>query len=313
MRMREQLGYVAESDLDLILVLDAWSCGPLTRFLAERAGVRLGAPVTAARSTLRCAGQRETDVEISWPRGALLVEDKVDAAFTPGQPGSYRVEVDARRRAGEDVRSVLVCPRRRRTVLELEADGAFDAIVECEDLAEVAEASGDRAGAGAAIVLRAAAAPRPNRPVTPVDEVRSEWGDGYRRTLVDLLPGGARLDPGPGSMRAATADWMSFLSAGIDPPGVWALAHWVPGGQVRMDLMVLDEPTGLPPHVDIIRKPTMFWLIAPVPAMTFQRPAEQQREQLGEAVSAALSLRAWAAGAGLRERRPKRATPDTGP
>ena len=302
--MREKLGYVIESDLDLILVLDAWSGGPLTHFLAKRVGLRLGSPVTAARSTLRCAGTRETDVEISWPGGAILIEDKVDAIFTTEQPASYREEVDKRCRAGEEVRSVLICPARRRAVLELESAGAFDAIVTCEELVEVAEASGDRAGAGAAIVLRAAAAPRPSHPVTPIDEVRSEWGDGYRSVLAELVPAGARLDPGPGSLRTATADWLSFLSARIDPPGVWALAHWIPGGQVRMDLMVLDEPAGLPVNADLIRKPTMFWLVVPVPAMTFERPAEEQRAQLAEAVRAAVSLRTWAAGAGLRPRGP---------
>lgn len=81
--MRQELGYVLECDLDLILMLDARTGGPLTRHLAKRAGVDLG-DATAARSTLRCAGTRETDVEISWPEGALLIEDKIDAAFTPG-------------------------------------------------------------------------------------------------------------------------------------------------------------------------------------------------------------------------------------
>lgn len=154
--------------LDLILVLDAWSCGPVTPFLAERAGLRLSAPIRAAISTLRCAGHRETDVESRGP--------------------------------------------------------------------------------------------------------------------------------------------------GIDRPGVWALAHCAPGRQVRMELMVLDEPIGLPTHVDVIRNPRFLGhRPRPAPAMTFQHPSEQQREHLRKAVNAALFLRAWTADAGLRERRSKRATPDTDP
>lgn len=168
------LGYVVEADLDLVLVLDAWTGGPLTPYLAQRVGVALVSPLTAGRSTLRCAGTRETDVEISWPGGALLIENKIDAEFTKDQPGSYKVEVDARCAAMETVRSILVCPERRRPRLEAEAGGAFSVIVSCEDLAGVAEAAGP-AGAGAAIVLRAAAEAKPIRPVTPVDQIRSDW------------------------------------------------------------------------------------------------------------------------------------------
>lgn len=299
--MRARLGYVAEADLDLILVLDAWSQGPLTAHLARRAEVRLGSDVTACRSTLRCAGTRETDVEISWDGGALLVEDKIDAEFTPGQPLSYATEVKERRAAGEDVRAVLVCPARRRPYLELEAAGAFDAIVTCEELAEVAEAAGG-AGVGSAMVLRAAAEAKPTRPVTAVDLVRSEWGDGYRRVVAELVPAGVQLSPGEGSLRTATAEWMWFRSAGVDPKGVWGLGHWIPGGMVRIDLMVLDEPSNIPGIATLVRKPTMYLLEVGVPALTFERPAGEQRDEVAEAVRALLELRRWAGAARLRPR-----------
>src|SRR4051794_26462507 len=106
-------------------MLDARTSGPLVRYIADRAGVVLGGDIRATRSTLRCSGTRETDVEVSWAGGALLIEDKVDAAFTPGQPESYLVEVDARRAAGDDVASVLICPSRRRAAYELEGAKAF--------------------------------------------------------------------------------------------------------------------------------------------------------------------------------------------
>jgi hypothetical protein len=64
--VRHLLGYVAESDLDLMLVLDNRIGGPLTPFLLQSVGAPPDAIAAARRSTLRCAGTRETDVELSW-------------------------------------------------------------------------------------------------------------------------------------------------------------------------------------------------------------------------------------------------------
>lgn len=216
-----------------------------------------GSPLRAARSTLRCAGTRETDVEISWPGGALLIENKIDAEFTEDQPGSYKVEVDARCAGKETMRSILVCPERRLPRLEAEADGAFSVIVTCEDLAGVAEAAGTE-GAGAAIVLRAAAEAKPIRPVTPIDQIRSDWGDGYRQVFAEVAPSGAGVRPGPGGLRTATAEWMSFQYDDLDAAAVWSLAHWIPGGLLRMELMILDEPDGVPEGAILVRKPTRY-------------------------------------------------------
>lgn len=303
--MREKLGYVTEADLDLILVLDAWTGGPLIPFLASRAGVELGYPVRAARSTLRCDGQRETDVEVSWAGGALLIEDKIDAPFTPGQPESYRTEVDARCKDGSEVvRSILVCPKRRLPTLEPEAGRAFDVIVTCEDLAEVARTAG-AAGAAAVVVLDAASEAKPTRPVTSVDFARSEWGDGYRRAFAALVAPDAGVHPGEGSLRTAGAEWMYFRRDGVDTAAVWSLAHWIPSGLVRMELMVLDPPRDLPAGADLVPKRVQHWVEVQVPPMTFDRPATEQAEQLREVVDAVTTLRRWAAGADLRPRPPK--------
>lgn len=298
------LGYVTQADIDLVLVLDAWTGGPLTPFLASHAGVELGGPLRAARSTLRCDGGRETDVEVSWPGGALLIEDKIDAPFTPGQPESYRTEVDARCLGGKEVvRSVLVCPKRRLPTLEVEAAGAFDVIVTCDELAEVARRAG-AAGVAAALVLGAASEAKPTRAVTAVDFARSEWGDGYRGAFAALTPD-PDVHPGDGSLRTAGAEWVYFRSHGVDKAAVWSLTHWIPGGLVRMELMVLDEPSGFPPGAKLVPKRVQYWVEVQVPPMTFDRPASDQAEQLAEAVEAVSALRRWAVGACLRPRPPK--------
>lgn len=300
--MRAELGYVDESDMDLVLMLDARTGGPLTAYLAERAGVSLGSPLAASRSTLHCGGTRETDVEFPGRGGALLIEDKIDAPFTTGQPESYKVEVDARSSPEKTVRSLLVCPERRRAHYEADAAGSFSVIVTCEELARVAQAAGDRFGDAAAMVLVAAAEPRPTRPVTPLDVVRSEWGDGYRRVFAELVPLGETLRPGPGGLRTATAEWIILGAAGLDAEAVWSFGHWVPGGEIRMELMVESPPANLPPRAVSTAKPVMWWVTIPVSPMTFDRPASDQRGALEEAVRAAVDLRRWALDTGLRPR-----------
>ena len=62
-----------------------------------------------------------------------------------------------------------------------------------------------------------------------------------------------------------------------------------------MDLMIENEPSGLPAGAAAVAKPTMWWVSTQVTPITFERPAEDQRDAVTEAVSAALGLRRWAA------------------
>lgn len=133
---RSQLGYIAESDVDLVLLLDARVGGPMTRHLFERVGLPQPESVVARRSTSRCGDTRETDVEISWSNGVLFIEDKVDAGFTAGQPKSYATEVREQRAVERTAAAVLVCPTRRLAryrALATDDRGAdcFDAYFTC--------------------------------------------------------------------------------------------------------------------------------------------------------------------------------------
>ena len=138
-----KLGYVDESDVDLILVLDAHRRGSLIELLLIEAGLEAPPTRRATRSALRNNGTRETDVEVSWNGGVLFIEDKIDSGFTPGQPHSYAEEVTARIVAGDTAAAVLVCPQRS---LERYRAGGGDAFtyVTCEQLAGRAEQAGDR-------------------------------------------------------------------------------------------------------------------------------------------------------------------------
>ncbi len=56
-----------------------------------------------------------------------------------------------------------------------------------------------------------------------------------------------------------------------DPERVWSFGHWLPRGEVRIDLMVDDEPTGLPHGAAAVAKPAMGMTTKVTPA-TFRTP-----------------------------------------
>jgi hypothetical protein len=185
-----RLGYVDERDLDLILVLDAQRRGPLTGLLLERAGLEPDGEIWAARSTLRCGNTRETDVELWWSGGSLLVEDKIEAGFTLGQPESYTVEVNERRNRGEAWVAVLVCPSRALARCQTAGGDAF-MYVTCAELVVVAEAAGDSLSLAAVIVLCAAEELPPGVPLDPLAVV---WGEGYKGVVAAVTPAGRSIE-----------------------------------------------------------------------------------------------------------------------
>lgn len=182
----QKLGYVDESDLDLVLVLDAHRRGPLVQHLLDRASLTPTGELRPTRSALRNSGTRETDVEICWDGGALLIEDKLDSSFTPGQPQSYAEEVADRATRAEQVAAVLVCPGRSLERYRARGGDAF-IYVTCEELAERAEQEGDSLSLAAALVLRAAAELPPG-PVT--DPLAAVWGEGYQAVVAAVTPPG---------------------------------------------------------------------------------------------------------------------------
>jgi hypothetical protein len=285
---RERLGYVDESDLDLVLALDADLGGPLTPHLLRCAGLNARGPVRACRSASRSLGMRETDVEIVWDGGVLFVEDKIDASFTPGQPTSYKEAVHERRAVGDQAAAVLVCPGRN---LERYRSASADAfvVVTCEELAEIAESSDDRLAHGAAVVLRAAAEPRP---ADQDDPVSMAWGEAYRAFLHDASPVGVTFQLAPRIFRTPTADWVKLGVAGrpSDVDGPW---HWLSRGVVSVYVYSEHRTKALPVGATLKPNKASWRIDLPVPAMTLNAPVAAQTETLRAVTHAAVQLREW--------------------
>lgn len=213
------------------LVLDAHVGGPLCPALLAAVGATHAGAVTARRSTLRCAGTRETDVELTLDGGVVFVEDKVDASFTPGQPGSYRQEVDERRKTG-DAWSVLICPDRLKGRYLAEAGDDFCAVVTCLELAEVAEAAGDSFSRAAAMVYRPAEEPKVMGGAEFDPDV-SAWGEEYRQLSPKSSPPANVWPPAPSRCAPSGPTGCRFAApastrrrcgrSATGSPGIWCV------------------------------------------------------------------------------------------
>lgn len=280
-----QLGYVNESDVDLVLVLDAHRRGPLAQALFARVGLPFEGPITAARSTSRNAGNRETDVEIRAGGAVLLVEDKIDAPFTPGQAESYRDAVTELRDGGVAAGAVLVCPQRRiDRYLPSNDDDRFVAM-SLEELIEIADAAGDSFSTAAAVVLRAATETRPGPVGDPLIEL---WGEAYRAAVAAAADEPVTF--AKSAFRNAAADWVKVGLAGI-PAGVDGPWHQLSAGVVVVYTPV--EPRDLPGAASAAPTRKGWRVDVRVPVMTLGEPVESQVDAIGEVVSGACLLRDW--------------------
>lgn len=293
---RARLGYVDESDLDLVLVLDANCGGPLIPHIAERAGLKPVIAVQGARSTIRCGGTRETDVEVSWGDAVLLIENKVDASFTPGQPESYQSAVDDLVATETEAVAVLVCPKRNLARYRTTAGDVF-VYVTCEELAKVAEASGDRLAEGEALVLRAAEEARPG----PADDPEAAvWGEAYRAIATAAAPPGEAIGFATRAIRTVSAEWVKINVIGMpgDVDGAW---HWFPRGLVSVYVYREPDLAFLPPGAAVVRNKKSWRVDLPVHVVTMNQPPGTQEIAIREAVGAAIRLKNWCVAMATRD------------
>jgi hypothetical protein len=288
---RQTLGYVDESDLDLVLLLDARADGPLTAHLASRAGLVVSGAPAPVRSALRCNGDRETDVEIRWNRSVLFVEDKIDASFTPGQPESYATEVAALRERGYQAAAVLVCPERTLARYQRRAQDNF-VYVTCEELAAVARSASDPATRAAAIVFDAAAE---RRLIPGADPLAAVWGEAYAAALEALSPSDCTVTIRAGSVRRTDSEWIKLDVAGM-PKGVDGPWHGLNRGTMTVYVDLDVDASRLPAGIRGKRCKKSYRLEVDCRPISMAEGIDDQREALREAVQAVVRLREWATG-----------------
>src|SRR2546423_6446981 len=88
-------GNVLERDLDLLLLEEIYTSSEFRAWFTSQAGLRAPGPFASAFRSIRDGDNRETDLVVVFggarqPKAALLVENKIAAAFQPDQARDYR-------------------------------------------------------------------------------------------------------------------------------------------------------------------------------------------------------------------------------
>ena len=154
----ETYSTVTEAEVDLVLTTATLASSSFWTWLWARLSAEVAPQVFSVQRSASVAGGRETDVRIlaglkSQPF-ILEIEDKIDAAFTPHQPESYRDRIRQYRRSGvaENAFSLLVAPRTYLARVASEDRDCFDALVSLEEIRDLLQQDG-RWGQALSLVL----------------------------------------------------------------------------------------------------------------------------------------------------------------
>lgn len=292
------------------LATDPSFAGSFAAVVARQTGVTLDGSVFAVRQQVRHGANSGTvDIEARLVnRGtvscALLIENKIDAGFTPTQPMRYAASVQARRARGERAWSVLCCPAAYATASRHAVH--FDIVVSYESMIDWL-AGGDRALLEDAIRRFA----MPYEPVN-VPEVQDFFTD-YARICAEIAPSLAlKRNPNTAGERpdgshtiyfdvkACLPRW-DFLptlrfshqcwDSGAKSPSVkimiegWAAHLGVLGSAAAADL----SGTGL-----YLRKAgRSLGIVRDTPRLDHTRRADGQRWQIEDGIRSAAMLQSW--------------------
>lgn len=207
------LTHATERDIDLLLVEEIYARPAFVQWLADRVGLGLVSASTVLHSKRRTRSRREIDIFVDLGfkdggRGALLIENKLDATEQPDQAESYRAELEAMGQSHGRRAMVMVCPASYQSTHPA-FTGKFDHVVTYENLRDY---FAERAREGGESQLRmrfrsellAQAIEKQRRGYTPVPT--EQIGD-FNARYVDLLAQVApAILPGPSMLKAANPD-----------------------------------------------------------------------------------------------------------
>lgn len=303
---------VVEADVDLVLERAFLHRPGFATKFAIAAGYPADPDRVAVQRQRRHDGSSGTiDLVVTYLSGSrpvlqILVEDKVDAAFTPRQPERYGMSRDARIRAGvaDRVATVLACPGIYAGASR--HAGGFDAVVTFEEMAlwlvgpdrdlleaavakartpyealDVPEVSGFFAG-----LRLLAAREHPGLVVKPNPNVDGARPEASRTVYFDV---GRTLASHPGlpTVRFSLQCWDSgapSASAKVMLAG-WA-AH---AGIIRARAGKALEGTGL----YVRTAGGSLAIVADTPRLDNRRPVEEQADAVRAALSSASRLAGW--------------------
>lgn len=151
----------------------------------------------------------ETDIEVRFSRGehrgALLIENKIDAAFQPTQPERYRERAALlSSQLGVKVYCCLIAPAAYDVS---RAANCFDAVITYEQIADAIATQGDaRSEHRAKLIQHAISLARRSYVLIPSDEVTHMWGRVYEIASASYPD----LKMKPPETKGSDSIWISF-------------------------------------------------------------------------------------------------------
>lgn len=207
------LTHATERDIDLLLVEEIYSSSAFVQWLADKVGMGVVSKSTVLHSKRRTRSRREIDIFVDLTfvggtRGALLIENKLDATEQPDQAESYREELAVLAQSHPTCAMLMLCPRSYQAAHPA-FTGKFDGVVHYEDISAHFAA---RAGAAGDSALRmkfrsdmlTQAVEKHRRGYTPVPtRIIGDFNAAYVDLLSVVAPA---ILPGPSMLKTANPD-----------------------------------------------------------------------------------------------------------
>lgn len=325
------LTHATERDIDLVLVEEIYSSPAFVQWLAGKAGMGVVSMSTVLHSKRRTRSRREIDIFVDLTfeggtRGALLIENKLDATEQPDQAESYREELATLAQSYPTCAMLIVCPRSYQAAHPTFTD-KFDGVVHYEDISAY---FAGRAGAAGDSALRmrfrsdllTQAVEKHRRGYTPVPtRIIGDFNAAYVDLLNVVAPA---ILPGPSMLKPANPDEsvsmifdhrrsLDELDPAVRPTrfahelgrgqthranyvavtfGGWGAAIQQVRDQFEADAAGLGATFSAKPPTKVRPRPGLVMACATEPVDN-QRSFDDQRDQIVAGMKCALQLREW--------------------
>lgn len=325
------LTHATERDIDLLLVEEIYSSAAFVQWLASKVGMGAVSTSTVLHSKRRTRNRREIDIFVDLTfnegaRGALLIENKLDATEQPDQAESYREELAALAKSHPACAMLMVCPRSYQ-VAHPAFTGKFDRVVHYEDISAYFAARAEAAG-DAALRMRfrsdllTQAVEKHRRGYTPVPtKIIGDFNAAYVDLLNVVAPA---ILPGPSMLKPANPDESVSMIfdhrrslAELDPTvrptrfahelgrgqahranyvaatfGGWGAALKQVRDEFEADAAAIGATFSAKPPTKVRPRPGLVMACATEPVDN-QDSFEAQRDQIVAGMERALQLREW--------------------
>jgi hypothetical protein len=233
--------YVAERDIDLLLLEEFTSSPAFCQWFAAHVDIATGDLIEARHSATTPNGETDIHLVFSTKEGllALLIENKIDAAFQPNQQERYAERAEAFLEAGDydDVVTVIVAPEGyfgdEHERYEFDARFTYESIMAWfEDAAHL----GPRRDYKLALLETAIERGQTGWTLVPDERVTAFWHDYYAAARISAPE---LAMPVPNAQIPSTSSFIRFNPSEL-PKGV-SLIHKVVHGNVDLQFSGMAE------------------------------------------------------------------------